>query len=147
MKTLRKLAKDTLKLIAKEEEDYQHDSLHFPRTLVTTRGYPHWDTHPSSALLHDDVKSGLASTLKPAQLRARRIEYQDFPPNVFRGHIYQEKRYQKEGEYWIPKRNKKGQKKRDDEVQKMKGDWEENQFDENVKEICRQMEQLSKLDE
>jgi hypothetical protein len=146
LKTLRKLAKETLKLIAKEEEDYQQDLLRFPRTSMTSGGYPHWDTHQSSVLLHDDVKSGLASTLKPAELRARRIEYQDFPPNVFRGHIYQEKRHQKEGDYWIPKRNKEAQKKRDDEVQKMKGDWEENQFDEDIREICRQIEQ-SKLDE
>ena len=142
LKNLRKSAKHTLKLIKKEEEDYQQDLLHFPRAAMTSKGYPRWDTHRSSVLLHDDVKSGLASALKPAQLRSTRVEYQAFPPKVFRGHIYQEIRHQKEGDYWIPKRNREAQQKRDEETKK----WEENQFDDGLKEICQQLEQ-SKLDE
>ena len=66
---------------------------------VTCRGYPFWDDHAAAALLREDVRSGLAGRVKPAYLREIRQEYADCPAKVFRGHMYQEQRDQREAGY------------------------------------------------
>jgi hypothetical protein len=60
-----------------------------PASNTTSRGCPFWDTHESSKLLEEDEESGRAKELKLIELWKSRLEYQDFPLDVFRKHIYQ----------------------------------------------------------
>lgn len=143
VKDVRKSAARINEVIDEQEMEFQKDQLAWPRNAMTIRGYPFWDTHRASVLLEQDVKDGLDSLYEPSELRALREEYQDFPLEVFRKHIYQERRKQKEGVYWIPTRNRKAQKRRDEEVQKMKEEWENVEFDAQVDGICKQWKQLN----
>lgn len=142
---LRKSVERTRAIIEEQEQDFWKERIAHPRPGMTCRGYPFWDDHPARALLQEDVKSGLTDTLKPAELRDLREEYGAFPLKVFRGHIYQEKRDQREAGYWIPKRNKDAQKKRDEEAKKLKAEWEDDRFDEDIEALCQQWEQLGTL--
>ncbi|KAL7537677.1 hypothetical protein ACHAXR_011646 [Thalassiosira sp. AJA248-18] len=141
LQTLRRFSADAEKIVADQERSFQMEQRAYPRKSTTVKGCPFWDDHPASYLLKKDVTSGLACSLKPADLRAHRKEYQDFPLTEFRKHIYQEQRDQREAGYWITKRNKDGQKKRDEEAQKLKEEWEEDHFDKEINEICGQWEQ------
>lgn len=66
-----------------------------------------WDGSAAQKLLADDIKIGLHKTLKPRQLRLLREEYQVFDLDVFRPHIHQYTRSERETNYWIVKRKKK----------------------------------------
>ncbi len=120
---LRKKAETNLRIIAEEEAAYEKDCNAHPRAELCSRGYPHWQYHPADKMLREDVKSGLANTKRPLDLWQSRDEYQDFPLDVFRGHIYQESRAQREANYWVPKRNKDAQRARDKEAKQLKEEW------------------------
>lgn len=113
-------------LIEKQESEYRKEKEAHKRSELTIHGYPYWDTHPASQLLEEDVKSGLAFDLKPASLRQMREEYKAFPAKVFRKHIDQEKRAQREYGYWVHQRNKDGREKRIKEEEELKKEWEEH---------------------
>jgi hypothetical protein len=141
LKNLQKMAAADLVQIEKQEDDFQYERNRFPREELTAGGYPFWDSHSASLLMKEDVESGLVLTLKPAKLRALRDEYKAFPLQIFRTRIYAEQRAQREANYWIVKRNRDAQKKRDEETQKYKDEWEESQFDEKIAGLCKQWEQ------
>jgi hypothetical protein len=61
--------------------------------------------------------------LKPKELWKTKREYKEFPLDVFRNHIHQEKRFQREGPYWQLKRNKKGMRKHEADVKELKRGW------------------------
>jgi hypothetical protein len=61
--------------------------------------------------------------MKPKELWNTKKEYKDFPLDVFRNHIHQEKRFQHEGPYWQLKRNKKGLRKHGAHVKELKRGW------------------------
>ena len=61
--------------------------------------------------------------MKPKELWNTRKEYKEFPLNVFRNHVNQEKRAQRETPYWIVKRNKKGLRKHNEHVRELKRAW------------------------
>ena len=121
----------TLQLVAKKEEEttkleegaFLKEHACFPQTELTPQGYPHWGYHNANKLLKEDVKSGLANNMKPMKLWQEKAEYQEFPPRVFLGHVHQEKRSQREAKYWVVKRNRDAQRKRDKEVEEMKEKW------------------------
>lgn len=119
LKNLRVIAAAKAKHIEATESAFHLEQLAHPPNQLTARGYPRWPGHPAQSMLKEDVESGLANTLKPAQLRAKRSEYKGFPSDVFRGHIHQEKRAQREADFWIPKRNKDAQRKRDKEAKEL----------------------------
>jgi hypothetical protein len=91
----------------------------FPRNGLTPRGNPFWDGHDAQKLMAEDVKAGRTLHVKPSALRATRVEYQEFPLPVFRGHKYQEERKEREGVYWQKKRNDKARKKHEKEVNRL----------------------------
>ena len=136
----RKLAEKTSTLVAQQEREFALEQMNNPRKPMTIRGYPFWDSHPANLLLKEDVETGLVSRVKPAELRALRKEYKEFPLKVFRSHIYQEQRERREKDYWVVKRNKNAQRIRDREVKKMKEQWEKDQLDEGMGDVCRQWE-------
>jgi hypothetical protein len=53
-------------------------------------GYQRWGGSVAQALLKADVDAGLHKQMLPADLFNTRPEYQQYPPKVFRNHIYQE---------------------------------------------------------
>ena len=63
---------------------------------------------------------GRGMTLLPSELRMTRKEYQDFSVKTFCAHVHQEKRKMREKPYWIPKRNKDGMKRHEEEVNNAK---------------------------
>ena len=96
----------------------------FPRKDKTCRGRYWWDTHEAKIKLKEDVAQGKHLTTKPKQLWLSRKIYQDFALSVFRGHIYQEKRRQKELPLRVARRNKVAAKKYKKEVDESKLAWE-----------------------
>jgi predicted RNase H-like nuclease (RuvC/YqgF family) len=63
--------------------------------------------------------------MKPKELWKSRDQYLEFPLDVFRDHIHQEKRKQREAPYWVVKRNKKGMRKHKEHVKQLKREWQE----------------------
>ena len=123
------------------EEEIWQEELAFPREELTCHGYPFWDTHRARALLECDVRNGTADRCSPKQLRETRAEYLDFPLDVFRCHIYQEKRKQREEPGWVHMRNKIGQKTHEQEVNSMKNDWDIKQHRAGIEEITKMCEE------
>ena len=128
-------------IVAVNEEEIWREELAFPREELTCHGYPFWDTHPARALLEYDVKNGTADGCSPKELRETRAEYLDFPLDIFRCHIYQEKRKQREKPGWVHLRNKKGQKTHEQEVNSMKVDWDIMQHKAGIEEITKMCEE------
>ena len=146
MKSLAKQVKIDEEWAKVEVEDVERDMELVKRNKLTVRGYPFWNTHRANKLLCEDVKSGKslllngnhdqhnntnfhiaflgkANEMKPKDLWKTRNEYKEFPLDVFRGHVHQEKRAQREGPYWQVKRNKKGLKKHNEHTKKLKEEW------------------------
>jgi hypothetical protein len=90
---------------------------------MTKRGYPHWHTHAAKKLLADDVMLEQNKAMKPKDFRVTRQEYKEFPLDVFRSHIYQEQRKQRELPLKIAKRNRIAQKKYEQEVEAEAARW------------------------
>jgi hypothetical protein len=87
-----------------------HDERIRPR--ANSKPYPRWDRSEAERLLKLDIDAGEHTKLKPSQLHKKRAEYQLFPPDVFRDHIYQEVRSRTESSYWWPKMNELREKKK-----------------------------------
>ena len=66
-----------------------------PKPAVNHRGEPRWEGSAAEMLLKQDVKEGKHETMQPRELHASRVDYADWPLDVFRNHIYQEVRLQK----------------------------------------------------
>ena len=75
-------------------------------------------------------------------LRLSRKELKAFPPSVFCDHIHQEKRKQREGAFWVHKRNKKGLKRHEEEVKAMKSEWEQ-ELDEDIRSLTKMTDQIN----
>lgn len=88
-----------------EEARFAEYCRRFPAKKLTKCGEPFWNKHPAKDCLAEDVRSGLAYELKPADLRATRKEYQEFSAFTFRKHVHQEKEKQRSKPYWRHKRN------------------------------------------
>ena len=54
---------------------------------------------------------------------------------TFCGHVHQEKRNQREESYWIPKRNKTGMRKHEEEANDVKNDLDTRYFQEELDEM------------
>jgi len=101
-------------LVAKEKKDVEMDDLaakmwrlHFPREEHNKRGYPFWDTHKAKALLKEDVANNKHNEMKPKALRNTRVEYMEFPENIFRERVNSEARKHREKAFWQHARNNK----------------------------------------
>jgi hypothetical protein len=62
-------------------------------------------------LLEVDVSNDLHKEKKPQELRKTRIEYREFPIDVFAKRVSQEVEKQRAARFWADKRNKSGMKK------------------------------------
>ena len=119
LKSLRAAIKKEKAIIASDERDFLQDQIYCPRKKKTSRGVHFWDTHAANLLLQSDLSDmigGKRMILLPSELRMTRKEYQDFSVKTFCAHVHQEKRKMQEKPYWIPKRNKDGMKRHEEEV-------------------------------
>ena len=78
-----------------------HDLQVRPRATNNPRGYPRWDRSEAERLLKDENEH---QTMKPKELHQKRKEYQEFPLDVFRDHIYEEVRKRTVSLYWSTKK-------------------------------------------
>lgn len=123
VKNLKKSITRRKKIIQEEESAFQADSKAFPREQKTSRGYPFWDSHPASTLMERDIKNGKKENKKPKEFWQSRREYREFPLEVFRWHMYQVLRENREGPYWIKRRNDAMMRKRDADIERTKTEW------------------------
>ena len=72
-----------------------HHKEHFPAPSHNHRGVPRWNGSEAERLLKLDVLERKNEVMEPKDLRATRIKYQVYQPDVFRKHIHQEVRAQK----------------------------------------------------
>ena len=83
-----------------------HDLQVRPPAANNPRGYPRWDGSEAERLLKIDINGCMHSNMKPHILYQKRKEYQEFPLEVFRDHIYQEIRSRTGSLYWSAKKKK-----------------------------------------
>jgi hypothetical protein len=90
----KKKAEKTTRSFA-EEQARQEDVQDHPPPSHNHRGVPRWEGSEAQKLLKVDVESGASRSMKPVELWQSNPVYQAFDKDVFRGHIYQERRRQK----------------------------------------------------
>jgi hypothetical protein len=95
-----------------DQADFYHDCQLHPRSELTSRGCPYWDTSVARQLLLQDIEDGLHEIYLPSILWQTSNEYQKFPMITFRDHIYQEIRSVKGRAYWENYYEKKALKKK-----------------------------------
>jgi hypothetical protein len=78
-----------------ENAAFEHDRLLFPPATHNQRGEPRWHGSPAESLLKHDVAEKRHEKMAPQLLRETRVEYMEFPLDVFRKHIHQEVRLRK----------------------------------------------------
>ena len=83
-----------------------------PAAAMEAGRYPRWQDSDAEQLLKIDIDTGIGTSLKPEELWKSRAEYQSFPLDVFRKHIYQEARAEAEKSYWLHKKKQKEEKKK-----------------------------------
>ena len=65
------------------------------------RGEPEWVDHEARELLAIDMDNNLHKRMAPRELYMRRLQYQEFSLETFRGHIYQEEHTRKWKAQWV----------------------------------------------
>lgn len=76
-----------------------HDRALFPRAALTLRGIPFWDTSRAKVLLVADIDAKFDKGKTPKELWNERDEYKEFPLEVFRKHIDQERSKRKQSAF------------------------------------------------
>lgn len=102
---------------------FESDRKKFPKQATTPRGYPRWDGSAAKILLKKDIHEnnhkrevvqtdGTIRQIKPSEFQKTSDEYQNFPTDIFRGHIYQEEKAQRARSYWMHKKEENEKRKR-----------------------------------
>ena len=95
---------------------------------------PQWHDHDAARLLDEDLKNGLNKGMTPLEFQQTREEYLTFPCDVFRKHIYQEERKQREMPMKIAKCNNIAEKLHKHAVEEEAARWHaEQEHDDLVK--------------
>ena len=130
-------------LIKEEEESFHRDMLKLPEKDVTSRGIPFWYKHEASRLVEEYVSQEIegAAKIKPQLLWKSRKEYQEFPLDVFRKHLYQERTKRLAAPYWQHKRNAHA-RKRYEEVEAMLKEWNKAQVNVAVQAMIEDFEKV-----
>ena len=98
LKNLREAVSKDYDRMAEDAEAYGHDVLLKEmlrkKDPIPPQPYPNLDTHAAKHLLRQDIQDGKCNKgMIPKNLRLSQPEYQDFPLDVFRDHIYQEREH------------------------------------------------------
>jgi hypothetical protein len=107
LRALRLNIKLNIQRALEDSADLYHDLELHPRSRLTNRGVPFWDTSKAKKLLSRDIKNGLHLRLAPSELWITNPEYLKYPLTTFRNHIYQKVRTDKDRAYWMAKKNLK----------------------------------------
>jgi hypothetical protein len=111
LKTLREDLTRKIESAAFDSQALAKDREIFPRSEFAAGGYPRWDGSEAQQLFLHDFEHGKHTEMKPAELHQTRQAYLLFPLDVFRNHIYQEKREKLESPYWLNKKAAKEEEK------------------------------------
>ena len=130
-------------LIQQEHRAFISDMISFPPKPVTSRGYPFWHTHPAYDLLEEDEMGGSTETMKPKELWKSRKEYQEFPLDVFRKHIYQLRTKRLAAPYWQYKRNRNARKQYEEELERMTTEWHHERFEKSMEDVITRWNGMS----
>jgi hypothetical protein len=101
LRTLKEKVQEDRRRFQQDQIKLSHNLALFDRLEICNRGYLFWHTSRAKKKLKKDLEDPHLTDLKPQQLYATRISFQQFPLDVFRGHIYQEKRAKKSTSYWL----------------------------------------------
>lgn len=121
LNTLRKATKSRKVNSAFDEDALQKDRQIVQRDTITQRGYPFWPESDARKLLERDLKEGRHLRMTPKILHMTRPEYRIFPLSVFRDHIHQELRCQRERPYWNYKKSQKKRQRQGIDLTEYKG--------------------------
>ncbi|KAK1744410.1 hypothetical protein QTG54_004943 [Skeletonema marinoi] len=104
---------------------------------------PSLDKHPAKLLLRQDIKDGKYELGTAKEFQETRDEYRDFPPSVFRSHIHQERRRQREMPMKVVQRNKKAREKHEQDVNEQEQFWAaDERYRKEVEDIVGLMEEF-----
>jgi len=78
-----------------------HPPIAVAAQVLAGQGYPIWAGSEAEHCLKEDVDQGRHLMAAPKELYESRDEYQEWPLDVFRDHIYQELRRRKTQSYWL----------------------------------------------
>lgn len=95
LRNARRNVEDGLHRAATEAAALKHDRLIHPIQENDYRNVPRWQGSQAEKLLKADIASGKHEHMKPSALYQTQEEYQKYPLDVFRGHIYQEQKLRK----------------------------------------------------
>jgi hypothetical protein len=121
---LKKQVQASWAIVDRDIEIVKEELRNFPQSSEGNRGYPRWDKHPAKQLLRQDIKAGKYKLGEAQQFQTTRAEYLLFPLHVFRDHIHQERRRQREMPMKVVQRNKKAQKMHLKEVEEEEERWD-----------------------
>ena len=139
--SLMKAIHENFAIVDSDIEIVREELRNFPQSNTGCRGYPRWDKHPARSLLRKDIEDGKYQLGQAKQFQQTRAEYCEFPSDVFRSHIHQERRRQREKPMKVIQRNKKAQKQHDKEVEEQEIVWLANEkYRIDVEEVIRAME-------
>jgi len=74
---------------------FQNFAANHKASTFTERGYAEWEGSEAQKQLQDDMDADKHKTTRPKDLHESHESYEDFPLEVFRGHISQEERTRK----------------------------------------------------
>jgi len=117
-KNMKALTKKHRKVVTQDEADFQHDMKLFPEKSGLI-----WHKHPAKELLKKDVKSGVASSMKPRDLQKTRPEYKQFSVKKFCKEVHHEKQRQRAKPFWQWFRNKEAREIHESQVNELRRTW------------------------
>eukprot|EP00985_Skeletonema_marinoi_P027967 scaffold23650_cov205-Skeletonema_marinoi.AAC.2 len=141
--TLQHDVKSNWSLVEEDIKIVREELKNFPQANQSCRGYPRWDKHPAKLLLRQDIKDGKYELGTAKEFQETRDEYRDFPPSVFRSHIHQERRRQREMPMKVVQRNKKAREKHEQDVNEQEQFWAaDERYRKEVEDIVGLMEEF-----
>lgn len=90
LKSMRETLAETESAASRDLEAFKICAENYPPSDLNSQGYPHWEGSAAQQLLQKDIDEDVHTDHAPFDLWSSRPECQEFPPDVFRGHIHQE---------------------------------------------------------
>ena len=96
-----KMVKEGQEKALEDANDLFMDRMVHPRQKYNARGEPEWVEHEARDLLGMDMDEGLHKKMTKLELYNKRLQYQEFTLETFRGHVYQEEQTRKWRDQWM----------------------------------------------
>jgi c-di-AMP phosphodiesterase-like protein len=107
-RNLKKAIENEKARVASDAAAFTHDKALFAVLKVNSKPYPIWQGSSAARLLKKHVADKLHEVMKPKLMWTTFAEYQEYPLDVFRKHVYDQSiRKDKERSYWLNKAKKK----------------------------------------